>query len=128
LLLTNDGELSNRLTHPSFEVIRVYRARLQRKMTSQELSFLNGDKVDLDGRQSKQKVTQVDNKTYVIALAVGTYHHVKRLFELVDNDVISLTRIEFAGLTHVGELSKGQYRELKPIEVKKLKLLVGLDK
>ena len=126
ILLTNDGELSNRLTHPSYEVLRIYRARISRKLTNQELSFLNSDKVMLNNKISKQKITQVDNKTYVISLAVGTYHHVKRLFELVDSKVISLTRIEFAGLSHVGKLSKGSYRNLKPIEIKKLKLLVGL--
>lgn len=126
LLLTNDGELSNRLTHPSFEVIRIYRARVAKKLTNKELAFLNSDKVFIDNKISKQKVTQVDNKTYVLSLYVGTYHHVKKLFELVDNKVINLTRIEFGGISHVGELSKGQYRKLKPIEIKKLKLLVNL--
>ena len=126
ILLTNDGELSNRLTHPSFEVVKVYRARLMRALTQKELDYLNGDQIIIDGKSSIQQVTKVDNKTYVVALTVGTYHHVKNLFELVENKVINLTRIEFAGLSHVGEVSRGNYRELDSKEVKHLKELVGL--
>ena len=128
ILLTNDGELSNRLTHPSFEVVKVYRARLMRSLTQTELNYLNGDQIIIDGKTSKQQVTKVDNKTYVVALTVGTYHHVKNLFELVENKVINLTRIEFAGLSHVGEVSRGNYRELSSKEVNGLKELVGLEK
>lgn len=127
LLLTNDGELSHRLTHPSFEVVRVYRARINEALTEDELSFLNSDRVSIDGVSSKQKVTKVDNKTYVIALHVGSYHHIKRLFELVDRSVIKLTRIEFAGLSHAGVLSQGEWKYLKPKEVKWLKHLTGLN-
>ena len=126
ILLTNDGELSNRLTHPSYEVVKVYRARLMRKLLDKELDYLNGDQIIIDGKTSKQQVTKVDNKTYVVALTVGTYHHVKHLFELVDNRVLDLTRIEFAGLSHVGEVPRGKYRELSTSEVKGLKELVGL--
>lgn len=108
LLLTNDGELSHRLTHPSFKVLRVYRARLNDPLPEDSLSFLNSDRVKIDGISTKQKVTKADNKTYVVTLHVGSYHHIKRLFELVDREVIKLTRIEFAGLTHAGELSQGQ--------------------
>ncbi len=128
LLLTNDGELSNRLTHPSYKVIKVYRARLQRKLTDKELDYLNGDQIIIDGKSSKQTVTKVDSKTYIIALSLGTYHHVKNLFELVDTSVLNLTRIEFAGLSHVGDLSKGTYRELTSKEVNFLKEMVGIEK
>ncbi len=128
ILLTNDGELSNRLTHPSYQVVRVYRARLSAPVSDRDLAFLNSDDVYLDDRQSKQKVSQVDKKSYVVALTVGTYHHVKRLFELVDNNVMSLTRIEFAGLSHVDKLARGQYMELKGRDVRWLKKLVGIEK
>ena len=125
LLITNDGELSNRLIHPKYEVIRVYRARLSRVMENKELDFLNSKDVMLNNKKTEQEVTRVDRKTYVVALKQGSYHHVKKLFELVDNEVIKLTRIEFAGITHVGELSLGQYRELKPSEIKHLKELTS---
>ena len=124
LLLTNDGDLANKLAHPSNEIIRVYRARLDSPLTDKELRFLNSKNVKLDNKKTNQEVTQVDKKTYVVVLKMGSYHHVKKLFELVGRRVQGLTRIEFAGLSHVGKLSKGQYRELTPKEVKRLKGLV----
>ncbi|UVD81433.1 rRNA pseudouridine synthase [Mycoplasma iguanae] len=127
LLLTNDGELANRLTHPSYEIIRVYRARLNEVLSNEELAFLNSSKVFLDNHQSIQTVEKIENKTYVISLKVGSYHHVKKLFELVNKDVKNLTRIEFAGLTHVGKLSRGQYRKLNAKEIYWLKKLVKLE-
>lgn len=123
LLLTNDGALAHKLMHPSFEIKRVYRARLNEPLEKESLEFLNSNRVVLDNSASKQTVTQDDTKTYIVTLAVGTNHHVKRLFELVDREVITLTRIEFAGLTHVGELSQGQWRFLKPKEIKWLHTL-----
>ena len=126
LLITNDGEMSNRLIHPKFEVVRVYRARLKRKMTDEELAFLNSNNVILKDKKTKQTVTKVESKTYVVSLTQGSYHHVKRLFELVDNVVIKLTRIEFAGITHVGDLSYGEYRQLSSKELKWLKRLTKM--
>ena len=126
LLITNDGEMSNRLIHPKYEIIRVYRARLDRPLIEEELKYLNSDTVLIKDKPSKQKITRVDTKTYVVALCQGSYHHIKRLFETVDTKVMKLTRIEFAGITHVGELSFGEYRKLKPNELKRLKILTGL--
>lgn len=126
LLITNDGEMSNRLIHPKYEVVRVYRARLDEPLSDNDLKFLNSKDVYIKGQRSEQTVSHVDKKTYVVSLSLGSYHHVKRLFELVEREVVKLTRIEFAGITHVGELSLGQYRELKPKELKWLKQLTGL--
>lgn len=126
LLITNDGEMSNRLIHPKYEVKRVYRARLDEPLTDKDLAFLNSKDVYIKGQRSEQTVSHVDKKTYVVSLSLGSYHHVKRLFELVEREVIKLTRIEFAGITHVGELSHGQYRELNHKELRWLKQLTGL--
>lgn len=126
LIITNDGEMSNRLIHPKFEIIRVYRARIDSSLSKDQLDFLNSQNVQIDGKPSKQTVTKVDTKSYVITLTQGSYHHVKKLFELVEHKVIKLTRIEFAGISHVGNLSVGQYRELTPKEIKWLKQLTDL--
>lgn len=128
LLITNDGELSQKLTHPSFEIKRVYRARLSEPLTREQLNFLNSDKVMIDGKHSKQEVTQVDTRSFVVVLTSGMNHHVKKLFQLVNRSVVQLTRIEFAGLTHVGSLEKGQYRKLKPKEIKWLMELTSAKK
>lgn len=126
LLLTNDGELSHRLTHPSYNIMRTYRARITRPLTKEELDFLNGDDVIINNKPSKQEVKQVDTKSYTITLNVGTYHHVKLLFELFGAEVLQLTRIEFAGLTHVGNLQRGEYKRLNVKEIRWLKQLVGM--
>lgn len=125
IILTNDGELTQRLLHPKYEIIRVYKARLNRPLTEKQLSFLNSDQVKIDGVISKQEVKKVDTKSYIVTLKVGTYHHVKKLFELFDLKVWSLNRIEFAGLTHIG-LQKGQFRKLNIKEIRWLKSLVKL--
>lgn len=128
LLITNDGEMSNRLIHPKYEIERIYRARINEKLLESELKFLNSNNVYLKEKKSKQKIIQVDKKTYTISLFVGSFHHIKNLFKLVNKKVIKLTRIEFAGLSHIGNLSKGEYRILKSKEIKWLKNLTNLNK
>ncbi len=123
LLLTNDGELANKLMHPSSGILRTYRARLEKSLTEEQFKFLNSDKVKLDNQVSKQDVQQLDTKTYSVTLSQGKYHHVKRIFELVDNKVQGLHRMEFAGLT-AAKIPKGQFRLLKSKEIKWLKQLV----
>lgn len=125
LLLTNDGELAHRLTHPSYEVLRVYRARITRPLTDDELWFLNSDRVMINGKPSKQQVTKVDNKSYMVVLHVGTYHHVKKLFEMVDTKVLQLKRVEYAGITSEG-IPVGGYRRLNIKEVRWLKQLTKM--
>ncbi|VEU59437.1 pseudouridine synthase [Mesomycoplasma neurolyticum] len=125
ILLTNDGELSQRLSHPKFMIKRVYRARLDKALTKDQLLFLNSDKVIINDKPSKQVVKQVDNKSYIIELKQGSYHHVKKLFEIFSCFVRSLNRIEFAGLSHIG-LKKGEYRKLTIKEIRYLKKLVNL--
>ncbi|MGL5205435.1 MAG: pseudouridine synthase [Metamycoplasmataceae bacterium] len=125
LLLVNNGELANKLTHPSFEVVRKYRARLDDKLTKNQLIYLNGDNIYVNGKLSKQNVELIESKTYLVTLKEGSYHHIKKLFELVDREVVDLKRVEFAGLT-VEKLMVGEYRKLKPLEVRALKKLVGM--
>lgn len=126
LLVTNDGDLTNKLTHPSFEIERVYRARLNESLTNEEFKFLNSNDVYLEETHSIQKVSKISDapKSYVISLHQGTYHHVKKLFELVNKKVISLTRIQFAGLSHIG-LKSGEYRKLTIKELRYLKTLIN---
>lgn len=125
LIITNDGELTNALTHPSNEIKRIYRARLSAPLTSDELSFLNSNNVFIDEKISKQKVEKVDTRSYLVYLKEGRNHHVKKLFKLVNKLVVNLTRIEFGGITHIG-LASGQYRKLSVKEVKHLKQIANI--
>ncbi len=126
ILITNDGELANKLAHPSSQIKRIYRARLNESLNLKEFNFLNSDDVIINNKKSKQVVDQVENKSYLITISQGSYHHIKKLFELVDKKVLDLKRIEFAGLT-CDKMPVGSYRMLKPHEIKLLKKLVNLQ-
>lgn len=122
LLITNDGDLANKLLHPKYQILRRYRARLDEPLTPRQLKRLNSP-VLIKDKESIQNVIQVDNKTYLVSLTVGTYHHVKQLFETVERKVINLKRVEFAGLT-VEKIPLGEYRALNGKELKMLKNLI----
>ncbi|MGL5438188.1 MAG: pseudouridine synthase [Metamycoplasmataceae bacterium] len=123
LIITNDGDLAAKLTHPSYEIPRVYRARLNEKLTLNEIKFLNSDKVIVNEKKSKQEVLIIENRSYQVTLHEGSYHHVKKIFETVGKKVIDLKRVSFGGIT-CEKLMVGEYRNLKPFELKKLKMLV----
>lgn len=124
LLITNDGDLAHKLMHPAFQIDRIYRARLNEPLTYQELKFLNSQNVLLDQKRSVQKVEQVNKKTYLVTISQGSYHHIKKLFALVNKNVLDLKRIQFAFL-NCEKMMVGQYRKLKVNEIKKLKALVN---
>ncbi|QDF64869.1 pseudouridine synthase [Mycoplasma nasistruthionis] len=119
LIFTNDGELANKLMHPSYGVKRVYRARLNEPLEKKELKILNGPVELEEGLISNQMVITADTKSYFVVLSQGTYHHVKRLFEFVNKKVINLKRVEYAGVT-VEKLPEGKFRSLTIKEIKNL--------
>ena len=125
LLITNDGELAHKLTHPSYNIKRVYRARLDQSLSKKELFFLNSNKVTINGKNSKQIIEQIDKKSYLVTLWEGSYHHVKKIFEQLNKKVYDLKRIEFAGLT-CEKMPVGSYRSLKIHEIKLLKKIVEI--
>ncbi|MBR3571372.1 MAG: rRNA pseudouridine synthase [Mycoplasmataceae bacterium] len=125
LLITNDGELAHKLTHPSFNIKRVYRARLDQSLSKKEILFLNSDKVIVNEKKSKQIIEQIDKKSYLVTLWEGSYHHVKKIFEQVNKKVYDLKRVEFAGL-NCEKMPVGSYRSLKIHEIKLLKKLVEI--
>ncbi|MFV8482891.1 pseudouridine synthase [Mycoplasma sp. 1932B] len=123
LILTNDGELASKLTHPSYGVIRVYRARLNEPLDKRQMAKLNKP-VMINGIWSKQDVIQADVKSYFVVLTQGTYHHVKELFKTVDRQVINLKRVEYGGIT-CKNIPVGMYR---PLTIKEVKTLYSLVK
>ena len=125
LLLTNDGELTNILTHPSHEVEKIYRAKIQGILTGFEVQQIKKGLV-IDGRKVvptyfKVVKTNFENKTSIVRLGIveGRNHIVKRLFASLDHKVIELKRESYAFLTLEG-LKKGEARPLTIKEVKKL--------
>jgi 23S rRNA pseudouridine2605 synthase len=120
LLLTNDGALANRLTHPRYEVPKTYRARLEKPPRQRELARLR-EGVELeDGPTAPAQVRQVDDREIEIVLREGRNRQVRRMVEAVGNRVVALKRIGFGPLS-VGKLAEGQARRLTAPELKQLR-------
>lgn len=129
LLLTNDGELANRLAHPSFGVAKVYEVDVDGSPPPEALEALRRG-VDLDdGRTSPAEARIVRRGPRVtrieLTLHEGRKHQVKRMCEAVGHSVRHLHRRRYAGLRLVG-LGPGQWRELTDDEVAELRGSVGL--
>lgn len=125
ILLTNDGELTNYLTHPRNKIEKVYVAKVEGIVTKEELKRLcNG--VIIDGKKTgkaKAKILKIDkkNNTSVVELIIceGRNHQVKNMFKTINHNVLKLKRESVAFLTLDG-VKPGEYRELTIKEVKKL--------
>lgn len=96
IIITNDGEFTNFLSHPSNNFEREYVAELEKELDEKDLLFLNSDKVILNGKKSKQEVIALGNNKYKVKLFEGRNHHVKNLFLLVNNYVLNLHRTRYA--------------------------------
>ena len=129
ILLTNDGILTNKLTHPSSNIDKVYVAKLKGIITGSDITRLkNGIKLDeftTSPCRVKLKHYDKDTKTSLVEITIheGHNHQVKRMFETIGYDVIRLSRIRFAFLDNK-TLKSGEYRMLTPKEIKKLYSLV----
>ena len=122
LLLTNDGEFANILTHPKNNIDKVYLAKLNGIITGVQINKLK-DGIMLDNilvkpsRVKLKKVNQESNTSMVeITIHEGKNHEVKRLFEAVGFLVDKLTRERIA-IFNLEGLASGEYRKLTPKEV-----------
>lgn len=125
LILTNDGELSNLLTHPSGSVEKEYIAKVKGFVTKEDIKALERGIV-LDGVKTKAatakmfKYNKKSDTGYVkLIITEGRNHQVKDMFTVLGHDVLKLKRERVAFLT-VDDLKSGEYRYLTTKEVKKL--------
>ena len=126
LLITDDGDLAFRLTHPTNEITKTYLVKIEGGITERELNILRAG-VELDGkRTNKCAVHTVETgKTFTrlhITVSEGRYHLVRRLFESVGKEVLFLKRIRIGELS-LGSLERGKVRRLRADEVFYLKNL-----
>jgi len=129
LLLTNDGELTHRLTHPSYSIKKTYLVKVKGEPDSAKLSKLEKGIV-LDGKKTAPaKVTLLESNPKRSLLRVeiheGRKREVRRMFEFIGYRVLKLVRVDFAGLK-MGKLKSGTWRFLRQQEIKKLKEQVNL--
>lgn len=123
ILLTNDGELANRLMHPKNEVEKKYIAKIEGVLSPSEFYGLKKG-ITIEGRKvapTHLKVRkETENHSIVeISIVEGRNHIVKKIFESLGHPVSKLKRESYAFLT-LGNLKSGEYRELSLKEVKKL--------
>jgi len=123
LLLTNDGDLAQKLSHPSYEVEKIYQVRLDRP-----LLIVDKEKISR-GIALEDGLVKVDGIDYVtgkekneigIRLHSGKNRIIRRIFESLDYKVIRLDRVYYAGLTKK-DISRGRFRHLSAREVIMLK-------
>jgi 23S rRNA pseudouridine2605 synthase len=132
LLLTNDGNLAHRLTHPSRRVPKIYVARVSGDPGAEALRAIQ-DGVDLEDGRTAPAVARLlgrDSRGTArleITVIEGRNRLVRRMLLKVGHPVLSLRRVEFAGISISG-LERGQSRSLTPAEVRGLRSLVGLEK
>lgn len=122
LLLTNDGELADRLMHPSFNVKKVYKVELDRPLTKGDFqSIVEGVRLD-EGRATVDDLAIVseDGRTVGVELHIGWNRVVRRIFESLGYEVMKLDRTVYAGLDKK-ELTRGQWRFLSKDEIIHLK-------
>ena len=119
ILLTNDGELANRLMHPRYEIPRTYRARLRRAPSEADLRRLRqGVKLE-DGLTAPARVGRVSARTIELTIREGRNRQVRRMVEALGNEVLSLQRTRFASL-RLGDLEEGRSRRLRESELRRL--------
>ena len=122
LLLTNDGELADKLMHPSFNVKKVYKVELDKPLAKGDFqTILDGVRLE-EGRAEVDDLAIVsdDGRTIGIELHIGWNRVVRRIFESLDYEVIKLDRSVYAGLDKK-ELGRGQWRFLAKEEIIHLK-------
>ncbi len=129
LLLTTDGELAHRLTHPRWKVPKKYYVVVEGKLTEEAVEPLRKgiELKNFKARPAKVKILKAgdEESEAEIEITEGKYHQVKRMFAAVGHPVKYLKRVEFGGLK-LGELPTGQYRHLTEGELRALKALLGL--
>ena len=124
LLLTNDGDMMNRVLHPSMEVRKVYWTKVSNHVTSEDIQALRRG-VMIDGKlTSPASVRLIRQNTFdtvlLIAIHEGRNRQVRKMIDAIGHQVVSLRRVEF-GPVVLGSLPVGMWRSLTPAEIAKLK-------
>ena len=128
ILLTDDGELAYRLTHPSFEVPRTYHAKVRRPPVRDGAVRALREGVELDdGRTLPALVRRLAPDKLEITIREGRKRQVRRMCEAVGHPVTELRRVSFGPLG-LGRLEEGEHRRLTKTEIERLTTAAGRPK
>ena len=130
LLMTNDGALANRLTHPRYGVDKTYYAVCDGRLTASEAAKLtNGieleDGMTAPARVDAVRTTQRGDTSFLITIHEGRNRQIRRMLEAVGHRTLRLKRERFGPLS-LGTLAPGEWRKLSDEEIKKLENALGL--
>ena len=120
LILTNDGNLTNALIHPRYEVSKTYRAKVIGELTEEKLDRLRAGIELEDGLTAPAEIYLLGDNLVEVTIHEGRNRQVRRMFAAIGCDVKRLKRIKFAGLTLEG-LPVGKWRTLTTVEISRLK-------
>lgn len=126
LLLTNDGSLTQRILHPKYEVEKTYEVTINKIIDKQTISKLeNGVRIEnyisAPAKIRLKKINENKKTSFLeVKIHEGKNREIRKMFKTVGMEVIKLHRIQEANIV-IGNLKPGEYRKLKPIEVKRLK-------
>jgi len=131
LLLTNDGDMVQRLLHPSFEVPKTYEVKVKGILTDQEILEISRGVVLSDGRTLPCRIRKIKktekNSWLEMTIHEGRNRQIRRMLEKIDHPVLKLKRIRMATL-ELGALPIGGYRYLTAGEIRSLKVLCARSK
>lgn len=122
LLLTNDGDLADKLTHPSYNVKKIYRVELDKPLTKNDFTKIKEGVRLEEGKAMVDDIAVVgdDNSVIGLEIHIGWNRVVRRIFESLGYEVVKLDRVAYAGLDKK-DIARGQWRFLKPEEIVMLK-------
>lgn len=127
LLMTNDGDLANRLMHPSYEVSKTYKVTIDRPFTEEDVNKLRTGVMLEDGLAKAYNIKAVADDPFSVTLSLqeGRNRQIRRMMEALGAEVQKLGRILYAGLSTAG-LRSGRWRHLKQREINMLRSKVKL--
>lgn len=112
LILTDDGDLTQKLTHPSFEKEKEYQVQTREPLTDSMLKQLIAGVQLEEGYTGRHTVKRIDKQTFTIVLRQGWKRQIRRMVEAVGNRVAELTRVRVGNLT-LGNVPSGKWQVIK---------------
>ena len=132
IIMTNDGELINQMTHPSLKIPKIYLVQINNKITPEDgEKMYNGIEIETDTGEKRTAYAEVfpveiTNKSSMLRVTLyqGINRQIRKMFAALGFEVISLKRIQHATITIDG-LKRGQIKPLKPKQIKELKVYIS---
>lgn len=127
VLITDDGDFAHKILSPKNHIFKTYLARLEHKLTDDDIALLENGITLADGTTLKESKVEIieegDSPLVKIMICEGKYHQVKRMFAAAGNKVMSLHRTKMGELELDNTLNPGECREITPSELEKVQKL-----